>query len=69
MATAKVRATILIEFETADENHARDALVRLQGEVRHSIEFPAGIKAWMTGLVPDSVIVSVPEGTIDGNSA
>ena len=66
MATAKVRATIQVEFETADENHARDALVRLQGEVRHSIEFPSGIKARMTGLVPDSLTVGIAEKTSTG---
>jgi hypothetical protein len=63
MATAEVRVTSHLEFQTTDENHARDALVRLQGDVRHSIEFPSGIESWMTGFVPDSLTVGVAEKT------
>lgn len=68
MANVKVRATIHVEFDTGNKNQARDALDRLQGEVRHSIEFPNGIPTRTTGVVSDSAVVSVAQRTIDGNS-
>jgi len=63
---ARVAATIQVEFETADINQARAALVRLQGGVRHSIQFPTSLGTQMAGLVPGSLAVAVVEKTIDG---
>ena len=64
MTNAKVRATIQVEFETADVNQARAALVRLQAGVKHSIEFPATMR--MTGLVDGTLVVEVVKKSVDG---
>src|SRR5262249_52397299 len=63
----KVTATIQVEFETTDVNVAKAALTRLQGGVKHSIEFPVvGLR--FTGLVPDSLVVNVMKMTIDDHA-
>jgi hypothetical protein len=66
MANAKAKATIQVEFETVDLNQARAALDRLQGGVRHSIEFPT---VRVTGLVAGTLVVEVVKKSVDGQPA
>ena len=63
----RVKATIDIEFEMADgqpEAAARAAVMRLRGDIHHSIAFGTG--GLPTGVRRDSVIVQIDDAEIDG---
>jgi hypothetical protein len=62
----KVTARIEVAFETNGEPQARAALIRIQGDLTHSIEHGAMGSAMITGIVPGTVRVTITDKMIDG---
>jgi hypothetical protein len=65
---AKVLISLQVEYETNDDNSARASIIRIQGDLTHSIQSGAGT-GLPTGVIRESVKVKVVSKTIDGKPA